>query len=235
MRRLLPGLIMVGALFLVARGQSSITVGPNVQVNPTTSLRHLEVQIGAHPSDPKQLIACSMIDNLTTMDSEASISTDGGRSWKLSHTIRRSVDPVCGYGREGAAYFGALTGPPDLKLFLDGSTQGEVEKSRSYFTLYQSTNGGRTWQAGEPFWSGDRPWLLSDPTHIPRGRLYLAFQSRVNALDTENNGPLSLDISRSSDGGATWDVPHAYGVVTSADTFYSVQTGIAQLSDGTLV
>src|ERR1051325_6864633 len=179
MRRFLSGLIAVGDLSLIAQGQSSITVGPNVAVTASTSLRHLEVQIGAHPNEPNQLIACSMIEGLTTMDSEVSISTNGGLSWKLGQTIRHSMDPVCGYGPDGVAYFGALTGPPGSEL-ASSSSNWEIKTGRWYFTLYRSMNLGRTWEAGKTFWSGDRPWLLSDVTRIPQGRLYLAFQSRVN-------------------------------------------------------
>ena len=85
--------------------------------------------------------------------------------------------------------------------------------------------------------TGDRPWLAFDATKGANdGRLYLAYQSRAGVLDSkEKSATVSLDMTHSTDNGATWSLPRAYGVITGQRLAHSVPTMMAVLSDGTVV
>src|SRR5690348_2452381 len=96
-------LLIAAVLPSVAAPQSPMTVGRNVQVSTDARTHaHAEVQFSAHPTDPKQLMACSIVDlhrlGQAGMHTSVYTSTDGGQTWKLGQTIDLSADPVCRYG-----------------------------------------------------------------------------------------------------------------------------------------
>jgi len=207
-----------------------IDVGKNVLVSADDkALSHEEVQIGTHPTDAKKLVACSMVDtsrlSQKKMHTSSYVSLDGGESWKMGPNIPESGDPVCGFGPDGTAYFGAIGDSPTLDPAIDW-----------HFKLFRSDDGVR-WEQKSDIVTGDRPWLAFDATKGPgHGWLYLTYQSRAGVLDTEEKqAAVSLDLTHSTDRGATWSLPRAYGVITASRLAHSLPTMMATLSDGTVV
>ena len=213
------------------RAAARIQVGPNTLVSrEDQQLAHEEVQVGTSPTDANQLVACSMVESAKLsqrkMHTVSYISNDGGKSWKMGPKIPESGDPVCGYGPDGAVYFGAIGDSPSLDPAIDW-----------HFKLFRSTDRGKTWDQKSDIVTGDRPWLAFDSTKGPnRGWLYLTYQSRAGVLDSQEKSlTVSLDLTHSTDNGATWTLPRAYGVITARRLAHSVPTMMAPLSDGTLV
>ncbi len=209
----------------------TITVGSNVEVSREDDAdTHDEVLIATHPTDPNQLVACSMANQnrigQRKMHTSAYISNDGGKTWTLGPRIPESGDPVCEFSPDGAAYFGAIGDSPERDPAIDW-----------HLRLYRSTDKGKTWEQKSDFVSGDRPWLAFDNTSSPNhGWMYVAYQSRAGVLDVdEKQLAVSLDVTHSTDNGSTWSIPRAYGVINARRLFHSLPTGMATLSDGTVV
>lgn len=99
------------------------------------------------------------------------------------------------------------------------------------------TDNGQHWEPKTEFLAGDRPWIAFDDTKGPNhGWMYIDFQSRAGALDPEQKQlPVSLTVTHSADGGTTWTLPRAYGVITGDRLVHSIPVGMKVLSDGTLV
>lgn len=220
-----------GATAPPTRAAARIQVGPNTLVSrDDQQLHHEEVQVGTSPTDASQLVACSMVEGAKLsqrkLHTVSYISNDGGKVWKMGPQIPESGDPVCGYGPDGAVYFGAIGDSPSEDPAIDW-----------HFKLFRSTDRGKTWEQKSNIVTGDRPWLAFDSTKGPnRGWLYLAYQSRAGVLDSqEKSATVSLDLTHSADNGATWSLPHAYGVITARRLTHSIPTMMAPLSDGTLV
>ncbi len=212
-------------------GAARIQVGPNVLVSrDDESHEHQEVQLGASATDAKRLVGCSMVDvgalSQRKMHTASYVSNDGGKSWSIGPTIPESGDPVCGFGPDGAVYFGAIGDSPNLDPAIDW-----------HFKLFRSDDGGSRWEQKSDIVTGDRPWLAFDATQGPnRGWLYLTYQSRAGVLDAaEKQATVSLDLTHSSDRGATWTLPKAYGVINAQRLSHSLPTMMATLSDGTVV
>jgi hypothetical protein len=210
---------------------AAIAVGPNVLVSRDDAAHpHQEVQIGAHPTDPKKLVACSMVDvdalSQRKMHTAVYVSADGGKTWTIGPTIPESGDPVCDFGPDGAAYFGAIGDSPTMDPAIDW-----------HFNLYRSADGGKDWKLLSDILTGDRPWLAFDASSGPNhGWLYVTYQSRAGVLDSREKGAtVSLDLTHSADQGKTWSLPRAYGVITGQRLLHSLPTMMATLSDGTVV
>ena len=225
---------------LAQQQRTLIRVGPEVQVSlAAADHEYDEVQIASHPTETNQLIACTVVDRHRIMlggtRTMVFSSNDGGESWAPGPSFQSSLDPVCAYGPDGSAYFGALTmNPPGLNRVNDSPWLNWGE-GKFYFALYRSTDGSRTWHPSRSFWAGDRPWLIFDTNNGPsRGRLYLTYQSSVRPLDAQRGTP-ALYLTSSSDGGNTWDDPHAYAAIVGDAVYGFTPTGLAQLSDGTLI
>ena len=224
-------LISVRALPAQTAGAAPIRVGPNVLVSrDDESHEHQEVQLGASPTEAKRLVACTMADvgalSQRKMHAASYVSSDGGKSWTIGPTIPESGDPVCGFGPDGAVYFGAIGDSPNLDPAIDW-----------HFKLFRSDDGGKRWEQKSDIVTGDRPWLAFDATNGPnRGWLYLTYQSRAGVLDSaEKQATVSLDVTHSADRGATWTLPKAYGVINAQRLSHSLPTMMATLSDGTVV
>jgi hypothetical protein len=210
--------------------QSLIVVGANVEVSRADdSDTHDEVLIASHPTDPAKLVACSMANqNLMAerkMHTVVYTSNDGGKRWDMGPQIPESGDPICEFGPDGAAYFGAIGDSPSLDPAIDW-----------HLKVYRLANDGKTWEQRSEFVAGDRPWLAFDNTNGPnRGWMYITYQSRAGVLDTqEKQLAVSLDLTRSTDGGSTWGLPRAYGIINARRLAHSLPTDMAVLSDGTV-
>ena len=209
---------------------SVITVRQNFEVSTADhNSPHDEVLIAAHPSDPRKLIACSMVDTMKLsqrkMHTVTYTSDDGGATWKIGPTISESGDPICEYGADGAAYFGAIGDSPWRDPAIDWFLQ-----------IYRSADNGAHWEGKGKFLSGDRPWLAFDRTSGPHhGRMYITYQARAGALDAQQSPAVSLDLVHSEDAGATFSYPRIYGVVSGKRLLHSLPTKLALLSDGTVV
>jgi len=226
--------VIAAAAVLIAASAAAapprIEVGRNVLVSADDrALPHEEVQIGTHPTDARRLVACSMVDTARLaqrkMHTSSYVSLDGGETWKMGPNIPESGDPVCGFGPDGTAYFGAIGDSPTLDPAIDW-----------HFKLFRSDDGV-AWEQKSDILTGDRPWLAFDATKGPgHGWLYLTYQSRAGVLDTqEKQAAVSLDLTHSTDRGATWSLPRAYGVITAGRLSHSLPTMMATLSDGTVV
>ena len=212
-------------------GKASIAVGPNVEVSQADDASlHDEVLIATHPTDASQLVACSMVDmnrlSERKMHTVAYTSNDGGKTWAIGPSIPESGDPVCEFGPDGGVYFGAIGDSPSRDPAIDW-----------HLKLYRSTDRGKTWQQVSDILTGDRPWLTFDNTSSPNhGWGYITYQSRAGVLDSqEKELAVSLDLTHSTDNGSTWSLPRAYGVINARRLYHSLPTGIALLSDGSVV
>ena len=211
-----------------------ITVGPTVQVSRDGPERpHEEVILGAHPTDPKRLIGCSIVDHSGYSDRRmhaiAYTTEDGGAHWKKAvESTEFDGDPMCGYGPDGHAYFLSI-----------GTDDENHEKVIWWIQIFRSEDGGRTWSEGKTGRGGDRPYLAFDgssgPTH---GWGYVVYSMRTTALDkkgpihTPREGTLpTIEVLRSKDGWKSWEKT-AVGVLTGPG--FSTPTGAAVLSDGSL-
>jgi hypothetical protein len=210
---------------------NAIQVGPNVLVSRDDQASgHLETQLGVSATDPKQLVACSIVDQFKLaqrgMHTATYVSNDGGATWKMGAQIPESGDPVCLYGPDGAIYFGAIGDSPNDDKSVDW-----------YFRLYRSRDQGKSWEQKSRILTGDRPWLAFDTSSGPNhGWLYLSYQSRAGVLDSREKEPaVSLDVTHSADSGLTWSFPKASGVINGSRLMHSVPTSMAMLSDGTAV
>jgi hypothetical protein len=212
----------------------TIVAERNIEVSLADAGRpHQEVLIGTHLTDPKKLVACSMVDKDAfgegRMHTVVYTSGDSGTTWKKGVEIPLSGDPVCEYGPDGTVYFGAITDVPGAPFSED-----------CHFKLFRSVDNGNTWEQLPEVSAGDRPMLSIDAKD---GSLFLVYTFYGNPLDTENehnsqfgNQVPLLVLARSMDRGANWRVPNApIGAITGARLFHSNPDGIGVLSDGSVV
>jgi hypothetical protein len=195
---------------------------------------HEEVILAAHPTDPKRLLGCSIVDQNRGMDRLMHAVTygseDGGRHWKrVVESTAFNGDPMCGYAPDGRAYFVSI-----------GTDDESWKKFDWWLEAFQSDDGGTTWGAGALMPGGDRPWLAFDAGEgSRRPSVYVVYAIRIRHLDQEGEVKVprdaslpTLEVRRSSDGGKTWPKA-AIGVLTEPSAFPSA-TGAAVLPDGSL-
>jgi hypothetical protein len=213
---------------------AAIVVGPTVQVSRSGAERaHEEVFLAAHPTDPRRLIGCSIVDRNRYAEQGMHVvgytSEDGGATW--SRAVESSMqlgDPMCVFGPDGSAYF------------LGINTDEEHWKNAVWWMeLFRSADGGRTWGPGVRGPAGDRPYLAfgAGGSGSP-GLGYLVYAIRARALDKP--GPAKtvrddslpvLEVLRSADGWKTWNKT-AVGVAVGPA--FPTASGAFVLSDGAL-
>ena len=193
---------------------------------------HEEVILAAHPTDPRRLIGCSIVDlnREKGMRAVAYGSEDGGLHWKrVVESTALNGDPMCGYDPQGRAYFVSI-----------GTDDESWKNVVWWMEAFRSEDGGRIWDTGQLMPGGDRPWLAFDASGgKTAGWGYIVYSIRIAHLDHEGEAKVprdatlpTLEVRRSTDGGRTW-VKWAIGVMTEPSAFPSA-TGAAVLPDGTL-
>jgi hypothetical protein len=174
-----------------------IRVGPNVRISAKNPDRlHHEIDLAASPTDPKRLLACTMIFDPKEASRHvvAYLSTDAGKTWDPTLEINRTTfvgDPDCTFGPDGTAYFSALP------LHYESAADAEM-------LVYRSPDGGKTWLTPTVLPFIDREYLTIDRTKGPhRGRIYL-HGNAVNEATVDGDERLVFTLFRSNDGASTF-------------------------------
>lgn len=121
-----------------------------------------EPSIAVNPLDPKKIaIGWRQFDNVTSNFRQAGwgYTTNGGENWTFPGVIDPGVfrsDPVLDFDAEGNFYYNSLTNVPDY-----------------FCKVYESTNGGASWDSGVDAHGGDKQWMVIDrTTEAGRGNIY---------------------------------------------------------------
>jgi hypothetical protein len=224
----------LGLAAAASLGAQTFRVGPTVHVSRAGAERaHEEVILGAHPTDPRRVLGCSIVDRdryaAGGMHGIAYASMDGGATWKpAAESTRLNGDPMCGYGPDGRAYFLSI-----------GTDDESWKKAEWWMELFVSADGGATWGKGIVSPGGDRPYLaFDDGDGATRGIGYVVYAIRAGALDKK--GPFAvprdatvptIEVLRSEDG---WSTRTKAAVGVSLGPGFPTATGAAVLSDGSL-
>src|SRR5256884_3151774 len=149
-----------------------------------------ECPISVDPTDGnKMTIAWRQFNNVTSNFRQGGwgYTTDGGLTWTFPDVLENNVfrsDPVTSSNETGTFFYLSL-----LQTFCDD--------------MWRSTNGGQSWTRLPPdggAGGGDKEWLTIDKTNGPgHGFQYQSWDP------TTCRG--SGQISRSTDGGGTWQAP----------------------------
>lgn len=178
-----------------------ISVGENLRVSaPHPTWHHDEVMLSIDPTNPKRMIACSIVIVPETAQRTDVIYTshDGARSWKQTLMIpEQSSDPACQFGPDGTAYFAVENVIPE-----------GVE-------IYVSSDGGLTWTRKHrhslQLPGYDRHFFAVDDTGGKfHGRVYIDAWTYVRSIETDGGRKSAfegLGLSHSDDLGATWSDP----------------------------
>ena len=213
--------------------QDLITVGPNVHVSRANGDRqHFETQVAANPTNPRNLLGCSIISPAEKDRSPVEHKTivyasfDGGESWEPTLEVGPDLvsrDPACVFGADGTAYFVAFGFTPDFK--------------EQHMFVYRSKDGGKTWPSPTILPIVDRPFITVDATGSKyRGRVYVHGTSGTRMFESvdgmSQRSITELAVFRSTDGGAKFEEVKLAG----AGKHHVLGTGNSVvLSDGTFV
>ena len=150
-----------------------------------------EPSIAVDPGNPNRMaIGWRQFDTVSSNFRQAGwgYTTNGGRNWTFPGVIEPGVfrsDPVLSFDADGRFYYNSL------------------KVINSVFTnqVFQSADGGKTWDSGIEAWGGDKQWMTIDRTGgAGHGHIYCAWS--VAAGCCGNN-----IFTRSSDGGASYEYP----------------------------
>ncbi len=183
-------------------GQTSGLYSASYQVNVNAAGQNIvgdaanEPSLCVDPTNPNRIaVGWRQFDTVASDFRQAgwAYSTNGGTSWTFPGVLTNIFrsDPVLTADAEGRFYY-----------------LGVVTSNLSGFScdLFQSTNGGATWQSLGPALGGDKEWMTVDTTTGPgRGNLYQLWSPWYNyAGSAPNTGDPDKIFSRSTDGGRTW-------------------------------
>ena len=100
---------------------------------------------------------------------------------------------------------------PNGDLLASSDRFGSGFKTQRNVSVYRSTNNGTTWST-QPTWVTDQYWSNLFQVDSSSNQVYL--------LGTATDGPAPIQISKSMDGGATWNqTTTLFGSVKSNDSF----------------
>jgi hypothetical protein len=164
-----------------AEDAAVISLGPEINVGASYGFPHLsqyQADLRCDPADPRRMC----ISCKRGMESETMIfhTVDGGLNWKTV-VQPRSGDPDVVYDLTGAVHWS----------FIDNAGQGHLACRRS-------KDAGATWTVPRTLpVRDDHPQSVVDRSNSPyRGTIYIAGRS------------LGFDVSRSRDGGKTFQTTH---------------------------
>lgn len=242
----IAALAVVGCLGLANRLQAddirAVRVAPNVQVSvDRADANHAEVVLATDPSDPKRLLAGSMLRYAEGEDQCIGYrSTDGGKTWKVvlepggkveTRGTKRSADPAVAFGPDGVAYFAML------------AADGRLEYHHA--VVYRSADGAKSW--GEPVHVHrptrvDRPFVAVDLTGGKHhGRVYcnavVVTDSLAGTGATSADGvpQTGVGLFHSTDGGKTFSEPVPQRMRMANLPHGAQGANCCVLSDGTVV
>jgi hypothetical protein len=175
-----------------------ISVGPNYLVSRDGDVPHAETMIAANPQDPKNLIGASITaarpDGGWACRTYA--SRDGGATWRYSDFPDQMEygggDPQIVFTPDGTAMFLALS---------FGSVRDDTGKERGGMIVYQSTDGGFTWERMQSICcSHDHPQTAVD---LSAGR----YSGRIYVGTLHDYPVYRVSMFRSDNGGRTFTGP----------------------------
>ncbi|MHB8521333.1 MAG: sialidase family protein [Limisphaerales bacterium] len=151
-----------------------------------------EPSLCVDPTNPNRIaIGWRQFDSVTNDFRQAgwAYSTNGGLSWTFPGVLETNVfrsDPVLAADADGRFYYLSVLISPTY-----------------HCDLWQSTNGGMSWQPAGFALGGDKPWMVIDTTTGGgRGTIYQTWSRWFNYT----NDPNAI-FSRSVDSGQTWMEP----------------------------
>jgi hypothetical protein len=179
--------------------ESPISVGKNFQVSTGhPGWHHDEMMLGVDPTNPKRMIACSvvLIPEQAKRSTVIYATADGGETWKATMDATyagHSSDPDCAFGADGTAYYLTEIVPENGGIVGNGTP----------VDIHLSSDGGMTWPRKTSFNLGlfDRSWLVTDTTRSSPyyGRVYSGSWSSRGFFDRDGYG-----VMYTTDKGATW-------------------------------
>ncbi|MBU6399699.1 MAG: glycoside hydrolase [Verrucomicrobia bacterium] len=182
---------------------------PSYQVNVDARGQNIvgdaanEPSLCVDPTNPDRMaIGWRQFDTVTNDFRQAgwAYSSDGGLTWTFPGVLEANVfrsDPVLAADAQGRFYYLSLMITPVY-----------------HCDLWQSTDGGLSWQLLSQAYGGDKAWMTIDTTTGPgRGNLYAIWSPWYNFTNNEDQ-----IFSRSTDAGQTWlnpmPVPYLPGLGT---------------------
>jgi hypothetical protein len=156
-----------------------------------------EPNIAVNPLNPNEIvIGWRQFDNVTSNFRQAGwgYTTDAGLTWTFPGEIEQGIfrsDPVLDFDSSGNFYYNSLT---------IGSFGGYPCK------VFESTNGGATWNSGTNAGGGDKQWMAIDRTSgVGSGNIYSAWTSAYSScmpgyFTRLTNGNLGFDSCTVVDG-----------------------------------
>jgi hypothetical protein len=143
------------------------------QVNVNSSQQNIvgdagnEPSIALNPLNADQVvIGWRQFDNVSSNFRQAgwSYTANGGQTWNFPGKIEAGIfrsDPVLDVDRNGNFFYNSLTNSPDYRC-----------------KVFESTNGGVTWNAGTDAQGGDKQWMTIDRTDgVGEGNIYSSWSS----------------------------------------------------------
>ncbi|HKR04445.1 MAG TPA: T9SS type A sorting domain-containing protein [Bacteroidia bacterium] len=178
-------------------GALKITTGSIIftnQVNVDASGQNIlgdaanEPNITVNPLNPNEIaIGWRQFDNVSSNFRQAgwSYSTDAGQTWTFPGVIEPGIfrsDPVLDYDSSGNFYYNSLTNSPTYLC-----------------KVFESTNGGATWNNGTDAAGGDKQWMAIDRTAgVGSGNIYSVWTSVYSSC------PPGF-FTRSTNGGSSYE------------------------------
>lgn len=185
-----------------------IHVGPDIHVSTADpQLNHSEVIIAADPSNPRHLLACSLVapeqPSVQTFRAVAYLSSDGGTGWSKTFDFGGDFgagDPSCAFGPDGAVYYATLVFESVEGNYNPPSFDFPEAKYKGKTVLHWSSNGGQTWSLKSMLARGDREFLTIDQK---KNRIYMSEMYLGTSLNAAIDGmpTFALVIYDSGDSG----------------------------------